>query len=230
LPVFKNHLLRSLPQSLIRKIVPHLVKVDLKYATVIAEPNQRLLHAYFPESGIVSFVVQLKEGKMIETGMVGRDGVVGVIQALDDKVSLNKIVVQAPGVAYLIDADNLRSIFLESSDLRILLARHEQYFLAQVQQSVACNASHAVQPRLCRWLLRMYDLVGGELPVTQEFLAEMIGVRRTSVSEVAIPLQDAGLINYTRGKISILDRDGLKNRSCECYDAVRLHHDALFKE
>ena len=165
---------------------------------------------------------------MIETAMVGKDGVLNGASALDGKVSLNKGLVQLAGVASVVDADRLRTIADDNSAFRSIIIRHEQVLFAQSQQSAACNASHSVERRMCRWILRMRDLAeSDQLTLTQEFLAQMIGVRRSSVSIVAGTLQKAGLIQYRRGNIRILDVEGLREGCCECYGAVKAHYDRL---
>jgi CRP-like cAMP-binding protein len=202
--------------------------VDMTQGEVLAEAHEPIRQVYFPHSGIVSFVVEMSDGHMIETGMVGRDGVMGAIQVLDGKISPNKVLIQAPGVASVIDAEKMRSVTAENAGIRAVLAKHEQFFIAQIQQSVGCNASHTVEPRVCRWLARMYDLVGEEFPLTQEFMAQMIGVRRTSVSLVATQLQEAGLITYRRGHVRIVDVEKLRAAACECYGAVNQHYEKVF--
>jgi CRP-like cAMP-binding protein len=201
----------------------------MAHGQVLAEPHQAIKHLYFPHGGIVSYVVEMSDGSMIETGMIGRDGVMGAIQALDERVSPNKVMVQAPGRAFVIDADVMRTAIASSTSLRVMLAKHEQFFIAQIQQSVACNALHTVEARMCRWLLRMYDLTGPELPLTQEFMAQMMGVRRTSVSLVANQLQSDGLIAYRRGHVRIVDVEKLKQVACECYEAVNEQYKKIFQ-
>jgi hypothetical protein len=159
---------------------------------------------------------------------VGRDGVVGGIQTLDEKVSPNRIMVQVPGNASVIRADEMRKEVANSTALRVLLAKYEQFFIAQAQQSTGCNASHLVEQRMCRWLSRMHDLVGPEMPLTQEFMAQMMGVRRTSVSLVAGQLQAAGFLKYRRGRMFICDVVGLREASCPCYSAVNSHYLKIF--
>jgi hypothetical protein len=173
-------------------------------------------------------VVELSVGEMIETAMVGRQGVLNAASALDGKVSLNKGVVQMAGVGSAIDVDRLRTIADTYKPFRSLLIRHEQVLFAEAQQSAACNASHLVEARMCRWLLRMRDLAeSDDLTITQDFLAQMIGVRRSSVSLVAGTLQNAGYIRYRRGNIRIVDAEGLHEAACECYDTVKGHYDRL---
>jgi CRP-like cAMP-binding protein len=224
----QNQLLRLLSPEALALIVPKLKTVPITLGQVLGHPQQDIQNVYFPHSGIISYVVEMTDGNMVETGMVGHDGVAGAIQALDDPLSPNKIMVQAPGTASIIDVDELRRAVAESTPLRVMLARHEQFFIAQVQQSVGCNASHLVEPRMCRWLSRMYDLIGPEMPLTQEFLGQMMGVRRTSVSLVAGQLQEVGLIKYRRGHVSITDPERLRGASCECYAAVNSHYLRIF--
>jgi CRP-like cAMP-binding protein len=165
---------------------------------------------------------------MIEAAMIGRDSLVGGSSALDGKVALNKGIVQIRGAASVLAIDRLRKVADASVSFRTTLIRHEQVLLVQAQQSAACNASHAVEARLARWLLRSRDLSGDDiLALTQEFLAQMLGVRRTSVTLVARTLQQAGLIKYRRGKVQITDLEGLRETSCECYETVKIQYDRL---
>ena len=219
-----NRLLDSVPAKTFAAIEPYLKTVELVHGEVLAEAGNEITRVYFPHSGVISLVVELNIGDMIETAMVGRDGVLNVSSALDGKVSLNKAIVQLAGVASIIDVDRLCKIVREFNAFQGLLIRHEQVLFAQSQQSAACNASHTVEARMCRWLLWMRDLGGDDLVLTQEFLAQMLGVRRPSVSLVANTLQKAGLIKYRRGNIRLLDIEGLKQGSCECYGVVKAQY------
>ncbi|MGB7278505.1 MAG: helix-turn-helix domain-containing protein [Pseudolabrys sp.] len=168
---------------------------------------------------------------MIETAMVGRDGALNAASALDGRVSLNKGIVQLAGSAGTLEVDQLRRLANEFEVFRALLIRHEQVLFAQSQQSAACNASHTVEARMCRWLLHMRDLADSDdLMLTQDFLAQMLGVRRPSVSLIANALQKAGLIKYRRGRIRVLDVNGLKKGACECYGAVKAHYKRLLAD
>ena len=207
---------------------PQLRVVELKRGAVIAESRSRVSQVYFPHSGILSCVVELENGWAIESGMIGKDGVFGAAQALDSKVSLHKVVVPVPGVASVVKADHLKEVAQSSPDFLSLLIKYEQFFLGQVQQTTACNAIHNVEQRMCKWLVRMYDLVGSELPLTQEFMAQMMGVVRTSVNSVAKQLQSEGLISYHRGKVIILNIDLVQRRACECHQTAREFHAAEF--
>ena len=223
-----NRLLASLPSGVYSALTPHLKIVELKFGDVVAEAGSAIRQVYFPYSGVISLVVELDVGSMIETAMVGHDGVLNAAPALDGKVSLNKGIVQMAGSAGTIEVSRLRQLANEFEPLRALLIRHEQVLFAQSQQSAACNASHTVEARMCRWLLHMRDFAGSDdLMLTQEFLAQMLGVRRPSVSIVASPLQRAGLIKYSRGRIRVLDVKGLKKEACECYDTVKAHYARL---
>jgi CRP-like cAMP-binding protein len=200
----------------------------LVHEAVLAEAGDPVVRAYFPHSGVISLVVSLAGGEMVEVAMVGRDGVFGASAALDDGVSLHDAIVQLPGAASTVDIARLRTAAGQSESLRNTLIRHEQIVLVQAQQSAACNATHAVEARLTRRLLRARDLAGSDsIPLTQEFLALMLGVRRNSVSLVANTLQQAGVIRYRRGHIEIIDLEGLREGCCECYGVVKAHCDRL---
>jgi CRP-like cAMP-binding protein len=186
---------------------------------------------YFPHSGVVSIVVDLASGDMIEAAMIGREGVVGGLSALNSRISINRAVVQIGGTASALDVPLLAELAEKSPAFRTILIRHEHLLLAQAQQSAACNAAHSVEARLCRWLLRCRDLTqNDDIPLTQEFLGQMLGVRRTSVSIVANTLQQAGFIKYRRGHIRILNVDGLLESTCECYGTVKRLSDRLLGE
>jgi CRP-like cAMP-binding protein len=202
--------------------------VDLKHGQVVAAARQRIPYVYFPHEGILSAIVELESGWAIETGMIGKDGAFGAAQALDGKLSLNKVMVQVPGQASVVDAGHLKAVAQSSPELLALLIKYETFFVAQVQQTTACNALHSVERRMCKWLVRMYDLVGTELPLTQEFMAQMMGVRRTSVSGVATQLQREGVIAYRRGHVQIVNIDLVQKRSCECSETVREQYIELF--
>jgi CRP-like cAMP-binding protein len=225
-----NLILASLPENVFTALQPRLRTVELPFGTVIAEIGQPVSQVYFPHSGVISLVVDMEVGEMIETAMIGRDGVANAMSALNGQVSFHKAIAQVPGVASAIGVAALRPFADEFPPLRSALVGHEQVLLAQTQQSAACNASHTVQARMCRWLLRMHDLTqSSQLSLTQEFLAQMLGVRRTSVSLVAGELQRAGLIKYRRGNIQLEDVEEIRDCACECYDKVRLHYERQFK-
>jgi CRP-like cAMP-binding protein len=203
--------------------------VRLEQGQVLAEPLGPIRNVYFPYSGIVSCLVPLRDGHFVQAGVIGRDGAVSALQALDGNVSPNRIAVQVSGRAAAIEAARVKEIAEGHSDVRSLFLSHEQFFLCEVQQSAACNALHTIRQRVARWILRMNDLVGMNVAMTQELLSELIGVRRTSVSLVAASLQRAGLIKYSRGHIQIVDIDRLRQTSCECYQTVRDHYERICK-
>jgi CRP-like cAMP-binding protein len=224
----KNHLLDMLLPSDAKVLAPHLKPAKFEQHHVLFEPDQRIRHVYFPTGAVVSLVIALSTGETVEAAMVGKDGVVGASAALDGKISLSRGIIQLSGEMIVCEIDALKSVALQSPKLLSLLIRHEQTVYAQAQQSAACFATHQVEARLSRWLLRARDLSeSDDLPFTQEYLGEMLGVRRTSVTAVAKTLQEAGLIKYARGKIQILDAKGLQESACECYGSVRSLYEKL---
>ena len=223
-----NLLLSSLGEDDFELLRARLRPVELRQEVVLYGAGDIIDHVYFPNTGVVSLVVGLASGDMIETGMVGRDSLVGGSSALDGKVSLNTAIVQIAGSGSSLKLEHLRDAADASITFRTTLIRHEQMILVQAQQSAACNASHTVETRLARWLLRSRDLMGGDdLALTQEFLSQMLGVRRTSVSVVANTFQQAGFIRYSRGHIRILNLEGLRETACECYQTVKAQAERL---
>lgn len=223
-----NRLLSSLPQAAFEALETHLKPFSLNLGKILAEAGDPVTQVYFPHSGVISLVVEMRAGQVIETAMVGRDGAFNGAAALDGKLSLNKGIVQLGGFSSMIDVDRLRSSADDFPALRSLLIRHEQVLFAHSQQSAACNAVHLIEARLCKWLSQMRHLAeSDDLTVTQEFLAQMIGATRPSVSIVANTLQKAGLIQYVRGNIRILDPVRLEEASCECYGVVKAHYDRM---
>ena len=228
MPQSHNRILDNLPQNVFAALSPHLKTVNMTFGQVVAEPDEPVKAVYFPHACVISLVVEMEVGDMIETAMVGRDGVANATSALDGKIALHRGIVQVAGNASVIDPDALRSIANDFEPFRSILIRHEQVLLAQAQQSAGCNASHTVEARMCRWLLRIRDLTqSNKMELTQEFLAQMLGVERTSVSLVAGTLQRAGLITYRRGKIEILNAEEMESGACECYARVRSHYNRL---
>jgi CRP-like cAMP-binding protein len=217
-----NAILASLSASDTAALRAHLKATHLQQKTLLYEAGDTIKSVYFPVGAVVSLVVTLATGETTEAAMVGRDGAIGMASALDGKVAMSKAIVQLGGDAIVCDPTAFRGAALQSETLISKIMRHEQALFAQAQQSTACMANHEVDARLCRWLLRARDLSGNDhLPFTQEFLAEMLGVRRTSVTTVARTLQEAGMIKYTRGKIEITDVEGMREGACECYETVK---------
>lgn len=228
MPDSPNHLLASLAPADFESLRPQLKAVDLVQGTVLFEVGDEMRQVYFPHTGVVSLVVPLASGELIESAMIGRDSQVGGSYALGARMSVSKAIVQIAGRASVMDAEKLRVLTEASPAMYAVLFRHDQLVLAQALQSAACNATHTVEARLSRWLLRSRDLQGSnDLALTQEFLGQMLGVRRTSVSVVANTLQQAGLIRYSRGHITILDVPRLRETACECYQTVRSHAERL---
>jgi CRP-like cAMP-binding protein len=223
-----NRLLASLSPPELSALQPHLKLGELVQGTILFEAGQEIDRIYFPQAGIVSLVVSLASGDIIEAAMIGRESLVGGSAALNSRTSLTTAIVQIAGTASSLDADRVRVLARDNSEFRTAIIRHEELILAQAQQSAACNAVHVVEARLARWLLRCRDLTDSDdLPLTQEFLAQMLGVRRTSVSLVAHTFQQAGFLRYSRGNIRILNVEGLRESACECYDTIRLHAERL---
>ncbi len=225
-----NLLLASLSSTDADALRPHLSKVEMPQHMLLCDAGGRVVRVYFPVTAVVSIVVGLLSGAMIETAMVGRDGILFGAAALDGRMSISRAIVQVGGHGFCCDVDRLRDIALQSRTLAALLVRHEQIAHAQAQQSAACNIAHTVEERLARWLLRARDLSASDrLPLTQEYLAAMLGVGRTSVSLVANTFQQAGMIRYSRGMIEIRNLAGLRESACECYAAINEFYRALLK-
>jgi CRP-like cAMP-binding protein len=226
-----NLFLASLPDADFEALRPHLKPVDLPQGLVLFEGGTSIRQAYFPHGGIVSLVVDLATGDTIEAAMIGRESVVGASAGLNGETSVCKAIVQIAGSATVVDSHRLRTLADASPACRTALFRHEQLVLVQAQQSAACNATHTIEARLARWLLRCRDLQGSDdLLLTQEFIAQMLSVRRTSVSVVANTLQQAGFLRYRRGHIRILNLEGLQETACECYQTVKSHAERLLKQ
>jgi CRP-like cAMP-binding protein len=223
-----NFVLAALPAADFDQLLPHLRSIELPQDMLLFEAGDTINRVYFPHAGVVSLVVELASGETIEAAMIGREGVVGGLSALDSRISISRAIVQIAGAASVVDVDHVRHLAERSTAFHTTLIKHEQILLAQSQQSAACNATHTIEARLSRWLLRCRDLVGSEdLPLTQEFIAQMLGVRRTSVSIVANTLQQAGLIKYKRGHIRVTNLEGLRESACECYATVKSISDRL---
>jgi CRP-like cAMP-binding protein len=189
---------------------------------LLAEAGAAIEHVFFPNSGLISIVVPLQSGEVIEAGVVGRQDVFGAAVAFGAKLHVNRAIVQIPGSASIIRAADLVAAANKSETLRCDLFLHDQFILTQAQQSAACNARHEVSQRLATWLLRVRDRAQQEeLPLTQEFLSQMLGVQRASVSIAAAAMQEAGMIQYRRGSIHITDTAKLEHAACECYDILR---------
>jgi CRP-like cAMP-binding protein len=223
-----NQLLQAISAEDFEALQPQLKGFKMVRDAVLAEAGTPLGQTYFPHEGAVSIVVRLSEGQTVAAAIIGRDSVVGAFGGNGDGISSTDAIVLFPGTASVLDIDDFRIAVERSAPLRSLLARHQQALLAQVQQSAACNTSHVVEARLSRWLLRARDLHdGATLPLTQELLARMIGVQRNAISIVAHALRQAGIIDYSRGQITITNIQALRQTSCECYEVVKAKHERL---
>jgi CRP-like cAMP-binding protein len=223
-----NQLLQMLDIADLDLLRPHLATVELVRDAVLGEVGTALRHVYFPHDGSVSITVGLSEGQMIEVAMLGRDSVIGGGAALADGVAAADAIVLFPGTASTLEVQVFRAIAAASARFRNLIIRHEQVMLAYAQQSLLCNTLHTVEARLARWLLRASELSDSKtFLLTQEALAQMMGVRRNAISLVANALQRAGVIHYTRGQIEITDLHALEATSCVCHAAVKARRTTL---
>jgi CRP-like cAMP-binding protein len=224
-----NRFLAALPVAERSALEPHLRQVVLPRGAILHDSGDPLEHVYFPQSGMVSLVAVMQNGATIETGCLGRSGVVGATAGLGSRTAFGRAVVQLPGRAAQLSAAQLRAAAKQGTLIHDLLVRYNDLLIAQIQQSVACNALHSLDARLCRWLLQTHDCVDGNaLPVTQEFLGQMLGVRRTTVTLAARLLASAGLIRYRRGLFHVRDRAALEQQACECYGMIRFQSEKVF--
>ena len=223
-----NRLLGALETACRKRIDPHLEPIKLKLGTIVCEAGGVLKHAYFPQGSVLSLLTVLENGSAIETANIGREGAFGLFAAMYSRASFNRCLVQLEGAMVRCPIELLQSEFKRSEHVRDLFVSYSETLLSQVQQTVACNAMHTTEEKMCRWLLMMHDRADGEaLPYTHEFLSHMLGANRKSVTLAAQSMQTAGLISYRRGKIQVLDRPGLEKASCECYAIVRERFDAF---
>lgn len=224
----RNRILSALPLEDLRRLSPYLEFVPLPHQKVLFEVDEPLLRLYFPEGGVVSLVTVFEDGTTAEMATVGREGMVAVNALLGGDTTDGTYVVQVPGSALVMETSRFRAALGDSPDLHTMCQAYAQAFFAQLLQNVACNAAHVVERRCARWLLMTHDRSEGDsFALTQEFLAQMLGVRRSTVTVVARALQKAGLIRYHRGAITVLDRPGLEAAACECYRIVRDRYEQL---
>jgi CRP-like cAMP-binding protein len=223
-----NHLLAALPGSIWERWEPLLEPIDLPLGQVIYESGATIGHVYFPTTAIVSLLYVLEDGGSAEIAVVGFEGLVGIALFMGGESTPSRAVVQSAGQGYRLSARFLKQEFNDSAPVMHLLLRYTQALITQMAQTAVCNRHHSLDQQLCRWLLLSLDrLPGPDLWMTQELIANMLGVRREGVTEAALKLQRAGLIKYTRGHISVLDRPGLEARTCECYEVVRREYGRL---
>jgi CRP-like cAMP-binding protein len=217
-----NHLLGVLPSEEWARFATHLVPVNMSLGQVIYESGDRLDHVYFPATSIVSLLYVMQSGASAEIAIVGNEGMIGIALFMGGETTPNRAVVQSAGRAYRLDAHILKDEFHRAGAVQRLLLRYTQALITQTAQTAVCNRHHSIDQQLCRWLLLSIDrLPSNELTMTQELIANMLGVRRAGVTEAAMKLQNAGLIRYSYGHIEVIDRPGLEKRVCECYGVVR---------
>jgi CRP-like cAMP-binding protein len=218
---YENRILASLPAAEIKRLAPHLTPITLRMNRTLHEPGQIVDTVYFLEQGICSHVVTMKAGNTVEVGITGREGFVGLPAVLGTDHTPNRSFIQLPGHGFRVKASILREQSEASSELRLWLQRSIQGLLVQTAQTAACNRVHELEERLARWLLMCHDRVqSDQLLITHEFLAMMLGTRRTTVTVAAGILHKAGLITYSRGRVTIQNREGLRDAACECYQIV----------
>jgi len=218
----KNRLLAALPEKPYQRLQPHIEPFAFEHAKILYEIGEPIKYCYFPSDAVVSLVTQMEDGKIVEVGLVGNEGVTGLPFLLGQKKSAERAIVQIPNGGVRAKADVIMKEFMRGEEMHAIVLRYLNSFLRQVAQTAACNASHTIEERLSRWLLMCHDRVeSDQINLTQEFIAEMLGTRRATVNVGAINLQSAGLIKYNRGRIQVMDRPGLERFACECYEAVR---------
>ena len=223
-----NRLLASLPEADYQRLLPHLESVSLPLGWAVYEPGSRMQHVFFPTGGIVSLLYVMENGESAEIAITGTEGLVGISLFMGGESTTSRAIVQSEGHAYRLPASFLRAEFERGGDLQHLLLRFTQALITQMSQTAVCNRHHSVEQQLCRWLLLSLDrLPTNELHMTQELIANMLGVRREGVTQAAGALQEAGLIQYRRGHIKVLDRPKLEQRVCECYAVVKRESDRL---
>ena len=227
----RNSLLAALLATEYRRLLPRLEHLTLKRGAIVYRADQEIEHVYFPEEAVIAMVDTTDDGRTIEVGVIGREGIVGINIFLGGVITPDKAIVQLPGGAMRMKARDLRKEVRFGSPLQRLLLDYTRTFLAVISQSVACSQHHSVEQRLARWLLTMNDYAGSrEFLMVQESIAAMLGVRRVSITDAAGKFQAAALIAYRRGRVSILDKPGLEKQSCECYRFIRRQYERLHAE
>jgi len=223
-----NHFLSSLSPEDLASLQPHLTRTELKHGETLHKQLEPITHVYFPTEGVISLIIDTSGGQSVEAGMIGVNGSLGASSALAVELAISRAIVQVQGSALRMPSKVLKDLADRSGSLRHALFAREQVITAHATQVAACNAVHELEPKLARWLLQVRDLMQrSTLELTQEFLGQMLGVNRTSVTLVARRLQTAGLIKYSRGKIEILDLEGLQDTACECYAMINEYYRAL---
>ena len=224
----QNHLLDALSPEEYERLLPQLELVEMRLGEALYESGGKLQHVYFPTTSIVSLLYVMEDGASAEIAVVGNEGILGIALFMGGETTPSRAVVQSAGFGYRLKAQLLKQEFNRSGPMMNLLLRYTQALITQMAQTAVCNRHHSVEQQLCRWLLLSLDrLASNELTMTQELIANMLGVRREGVTEAAGKLQRSGLIYYSRGHIKVLDRPGLEARVCECYQVVKDEFDRL---
>jgi len=224
----QNHLLAALPRIELERLAGDLELISMPLGDVLYESGSQMGHVYFPTTSIVSLLYVMEDGASAEIAVVGNEGIIGVALFMGGETTPSRAVVQSAGHAYRLGGQLLKREFTRSAAMQHLLLRYTQALLTQMAQTAVCNRHHSVDKQLCRWLLLSLDrLSSNKLTMTQELIANMLGVRREGVTEAAGKLQDAGLIHYSRGRITVMDRPGLEQQVCECYRVVKMEFDRL---
>ena len=227
----QNHLLAALPTLNFEHLSPHLELVPMPLGEVLYESGGRLNHVYFPTTAIVSLLYVMEDGASAEIAVVGNEGILGIALFMGGETTPSRAIVQSEGFGYRLKAQILKNEFNRAGPVMRLLLRYTQALITQMAQTAVCNRHHSVDQQLCRWLLLSLDrLPANQLNMTQELIANMLGVRREGVTEAAGKLQHAGIIRYNRGRITVLDRPGLEERACECYEVVKKEFDRLLTD
>ena len=223
-----NQLIAALPSAEAQRWLPQLEWVQMPLGEVLYESGSMLTHVYFPTTAIVSLLYVMENGASAEIAVVGNEGIVGISLFMGGGSTPSRAVVQSAGQGYRLDAQAMKDEFDRAGPVLHLLLRYTQALITQMAQTAVCNRHHSLDQQLCRWLLLSLDrLPGNQLVMTQELIANMLGVRREGVTEAALKLQKAELIRYSRGRITVLDRTGLEQRTCECYAVVKKEYDRL---
>ena len=226
-----NRLLSVLPEAEWARLAPHLIRDEMPLGQVVYESGSRLKYVLFPTTSIVSLLYVLEDGASAEIAIVGNEGLVGISLFMGGETTPSRAIVQSAGGAYRLEAQMLIDEFHRAGPVQRLLLRYTQALITQMAQTAVCNRHHSIDQQLCRWLLLSIDrLPSNELKMTQELIANMLGVRRAGVTEAALKLQDAGLIRYANGRIELIDRHGLESRVCECYSVVRREFERLLPD
>jgi CRP-like cAMP-binding protein len=226
-----NRLLAVLPDAEWQRWLPQLEWVTLPLGLVLYESGRPLSHVYFPTTAIISMLYVMEDGASAEIAVVGREGVLGISLFMGGETTPSRAVVQSGGEGFRLRASVVKEEFSKSHAVMYLLLRYTQALITQMAQTAVCNRHHALDQQLCRWLLLSLDrLQGNDLVMTQELIANMLGVRREGVTEAALKLQELGLIRYARGHVTVLDRAALEQRTCECYEVVKREYDRLLPD